>query len=97
MAERDLCVEKEVSGRHGRYVARIDGVAGLGELAFTVQAPGRISADHTETAPTMRGRGVGEALIESMVAEARASGFRIIPICPAMWSRNRRGIRNGAT
>jgi predicted GNAT family acetyltransferase len=81
MAE-DIHVEKEASGKHGRYVARIDGVEGAGELAFTVQAPGRISADHTETPTTMRGRGVGEALIEGMVADARASGFRIIPICP---------------
>ncbi len=89
MAEA-IHIEKEVSGKHGRYVARIDGVEGEGELAFTVQAPGRISADHTETPPAMRGRGAGEALIESMVADARASGFRIIPICPYVVAQSER-------
>jgi predicted GNAT family acetyltransferase len=30
----------------------------------------------------MGGRGVAKALVEFMVADARASGFRIVPLCP---------------
>ncbi len=75
-------IEREESGEHGRYVARIDGVEGEAELAFTVQSGALISADHTEAPPSMRGHGVAEALVQHMIADARASGFRIAPVCP---------------
>jgi predicted GNAT family acetyltransferase len=30
----------------------------------------------------LRGRGVGQALVERAVLDARLEGFRIIPLCP---------------
>jgi predicted GNAT family acetyltransferase len=30
----------------------------------------------------MRGTGAGQAIVEFMVADARARGFRIMPLCP---------------
>jgi predicted GNAT family acetyltransferase len=30
----------------------------------------------------LRGRGVGQALVERAVLDARREGFRIIPLCP---------------
>jgi uncharacterized protein len=75
-------IEKRVTGRSGRYVARIDGVDGEAELRFTVRGPTLISADHTEAPASMRGTGAALALVEHMIGDARANGFKIIPICP---------------
>jgi len=38
--------------------------------------------DHTEVPAALRGRGVGQALVERAVLDARREGFRIIPLCP---------------
>lgn len=68
--------------RHGRWVARIDGIDALGEITFTRRGPGRISADHTGVPEAMAGRGVAQALLARMLEDARTEGFRIIPLCP---------------
>ncbi|ODT65892.1 MAG: GNAT family N-acetyltransferase [Pelagibacterium sp. SCN 63-23] len=77
-----ITISKEDDGRHGRYVARLDGVEGEGEITFTHSRLGVISANHTGVPPTMGGRGVARALLDFMLADARASGFRIVPLCP---------------
>ena len=75
-------VTKEDDGRHGRYVARIDGIDAEGEITFTHRGPGVISADHTGVPDAMGGKGVAKALLDYLLEDARTSGFRIIPICP---------------
>lgn len=75
-------IEKHVEGRAGRYVARIDGVEGEAELTFTARGPSVISADHTAAPESMRGTGAAMALVEHMIADARSSGLKIIPVCP---------------
>ena len=75
-------ITKEDDGRHGRYVARIDGIDAEGEITFTHRGPGIISADHTGVPEAMAGKGVAKALLDYLLEDARTSGFRIIPICP---------------
>jgi predicted GNAT family acetyltransferase len=71
-----------IDDRHGRYVARIQGLDGEAELTFTRRGEHLVSADHTGTPEALRGRGLAMALVERLVADARAHGFRIIPLCP---------------
>lgn len=78
----EVTVTKQDGDRHGRYVARIEGIDAEGEITFTHRGPGVISADHTGVPDTMAGHGVAKALLEFMLDDARESGFRIIPICP---------------
>ncbi|RYG86851.1 MAG: N-acetyltransferase [Alphaproteobacteria bacterium] len=78
----EMTITKETTRRGGRYVARLDGVEGEGEIVFTRRGASVISADHTEVPQTMSGRGVAKALLDFMMADARESGFRIIPLCP---------------
>jgi len=68
--------------RHGRYVAHVDGVEGEAELTFTWRAEHLLSADHTGAPDELRGTGAALALVERLVADARALGFKIIPLCP---------------
>lgn len=68
--------------RHGRYVARIEGVEGEGEITITRRGPHLISADHTGVPETMTGQGVAPKLLAFMLEDARANDFKIIPLCP---------------
>lgn len=86
----DVHVEKVVSGTAGRYVARIDGIDGEAELTFTTRGPALISADHTNAPESMRGTGAAAALVQHMIADARANAFKVIPICPYVRAQYRR-------
>ncbi len=71
----DIGISKEQQdSRHGRYVARIAGVEGEGEITFTGREPHLISADHTGAPETMRGTGAAAALVGYMIEDARNSG-----------------------
>ena len=81
MAEPVITLEMH-DKRHGRYVARIDGVEGEGEITITRRGPHLISADHTGVPETMAGMGVAPKLLAFMLEDARTSDFKIIPLCP---------------
>lgn len=83
----DVTISKEDGERHGRYVARVAGIEAEAELTFTHRGPGLISADHTGAPEALRGTGAASALVDHLIADARASGFRIIPLCPYVRSR----------
>ena len=72
----------------GRYVYRL----GDDEAFMTFSKAGAelVIIDHTEVPPAFRGQGVGPALVARGVADARAAGKRIIPLCPFAASQFRR-------
>ena len=78
----DIVITKEDGETPGRYVARVDGIDAEGEITFTRPRPGVISANHTGVPDAMAGKGVANALLNFMLEDARANGFRIIPVCP---------------
>lgn len=78
----EIKISKEDDGKRGRYVAVIDGVEGEGEITWTRPSPDIISANHTGVPDSMAGQGVAKAMLEFMLEDARANGFRIIPVCP---------------
>ncbi|WP_210245353.1 GNAT family N-acetyltransferase [Mesorhizobium sp. B2-4-15] len=87
----DIKISKEQTGeRHGRYVARIEGIAAEAEITFTKRGADLISADHTGAPETLRGTGAAAALVSFMVEDARRSGFRILPICPYVRAQYRK-------
>ena len=77
----DVTVTREDGLDGGRYVARAPGVAGEGELRYTKRAAGLVRADHTEVPAAMEGQGVGKALIDALLHDARKLDFRIEPRC----------------
>lgn len=88
----DIAITREiVSPAKGRYVGRIDRVDGEAELTFLRISPSVINADHTFAPDTMRGTGIAKALVERLVADARADGVQILPTCSyvkAQFARN---------
>ena len=73
-------IRKEVDGSKGRYVLVQDGAEA--ELTFSVASPTLVIADHTGVPDSLRGTGVGILLVEKLVEDARADGFKIVPLCP---------------
>ena len=73
-------IEKETAATRGRFVLRRDGEEA--ELTFSIASPVLIIADHTGVPDSFRGTGAGRALVEALVADARARGYRVVPLCP---------------
>lgn len=64
----------------GEYRAHVAGSSAVGRLTWKRRGAVRI-ADHTTVPPAIGGRGVAARLVEALVADARAQGFRIDPEC----------------
>ncbi|WP_294929951.1 GNAT family N-acetyltransferase [uncultured Paracoccus sp.] len=82
MTRNIVRISYEDHGRKGRYAARMDGVEGEGELTISRASDSLVIADHTHVPDTMRGSGVASALVGRLVENARAGGWRIVPLCP---------------
>lgn len=74
-------VQREDAPGAGRYVATVAGRAGQAELTWNEIAPGIIVADHTYAPETLRGTGAAGAMVQRLIADARASGLKILPAC----------------
>ncbi|WP_102222913.1 GNAT family N-acetyltransferase [Acidimangrovimonas sediminis] len=60
------------------------------ELTFSIASPQLVIADHTSVPDAFRGTGAGLALVERLVADARAQGFRVVPLCPFVNAQRQR-------
>jgi predicted GNAT family acetyltransferase len=81
-------IAREVDGSKGRYVIRQDGAEA--ELTYSIASPTLVIADHTGVPDSFRGTGAGAALVARIVADARAEGFRIMPLCPFVNAQRKR-------
>ncbi len=78
----EITITRTDTDGKARYAARIGGVAGTGELTLSKVSDRLVIADHTEAPDRMRGMGVGRALVARLIADARAAGQRVVPLCP---------------
>ena len=76
----DIEIKKFDGPSRGRYVAIVDGVEA--ELTYSRMSPHSIIADHTGVPEALKGKGVGKALVEYLIADARATETKIVPLCP---------------
>lgn len=72
----------------GRYVYRADGEEA--EMTFTRAGEGLVIIDHTGVPDAFRGQGVGAALVARAVADFRAAGKKVMPLCPFAAAQFRR-------
>jgi predicted GNAT family acetyltransferase len=73
-------ITREHGETKGRFVIRKGGDEA--ELTYSITTPTLIIADHTGVPDSFRGTGAGLALVEALVAAARAEGFKVVPLCP---------------
>jgi len=75
---REITLERR--GHRGRYVLPLpDGEEA--ELTFVDGGPSHVIVDHSWVPPRHRGQGVALKLVEKAVADARAAGLKITPLC----------------
>ena len=86
MAEFEI--KREVSGSKGRYVIRKDGTEA--ELTYSILSPKLVIADHTGAPDALRGTGAARALVGRLIDDARAEGFKIVPLCPYVAAQSRK-------
>ena len=72
----------------GRYVYAAEGAEA--ELTFSKAGAALLILDHTGVPDALRGSGAGAALVARAVADARASGRKILPLCPFAAAQFRR-------
>ncbi|MET3662740.1 GNAT family N-acetyltransferase [Aquamicrobium ahrensii] len=89
MSEQLPEIELEENGSKGRYVLRgPDGAEA--EMTFTRVGAAQLIIDHTGVPDVFRGQGVGLRLVSRAVEDARATGRKIIPLCPFAAAQFRR-------
>ena len=88
--ETGVDISQSETGSKGRYVAKTLNVAGEADLTYSRMSSQLIIVDHTGVPDALRGKGLGAALAARVVADARAQGFRIIPLCPFFKAQARR-------
>jgi uncharacterized protein len=86
VAKADIKREDKPSG--GRYLMRVAGADA--EMTFSRVSPQLIIIDHTEVANGLRGTGAGQRLAANAVDDARANGWKIMPLCPFMSAQAQR-------
>lgn len=73
-------IQLEESARGGRYFVPMPN-GDDSRLTFVHAGEGRIVADHTFVPVPYRGEGIAEAMVERLVSDARARGWKITPAC----------------
>ncbi|MCC0043945.1 MAG: N-acetyltransferase [Brucellaceae bacterium] len=75
-----LEIQFDQDGQRGKYsVVMPDGSES--RLTFLRTGPGHIIADHTFVPVPYREQGIAEAMVERLIADARANGDKITPTC----------------
>ncbi|MFA7603231.1 MAG: GNAT family N-acetyltransferase [Novosphingobium sp.] len=75
-----LTITRHEHATGGEYRAHVPGSDVVGRLTW-VDSDGVKAADHTLVPPEIGNRGVAGALVARMIADARAEGFKIRPVC----------------
>ena len=76
----DIDIKREDSESGGRYSVIVDGHEA--EMTYSRAGTSRIIIDHTGVPEALGGRGIGRALVERAVLDARKEDLKIIPLCP---------------
>jgi predicted GNAT family acetyltransferase len=64
----------------GEYHAHLPGERAIGRLTWVTRGGARV-AEHTLVPREIGGRGVAGRLVEALIADARAQGFKVVPAC----------------
>ena len=76
----EITITRHHHGSSGEYHAAVNGSSAVGRLTWT-EHDGIRAAQHTLVPSEIGGRGVAGKLVEALIADARAQGFKIDPQC----------------
>jgi predicted GNAT family acetyltransferase len=81
-------VEREDRPTGGAYRLTIDGA--VAEMTFSRSGERLIIIDHTFVPEALRGRRIGNILLDRAIEDARQTGTKIFPLCPFAAAQFRR-------
>ncbi len=81
-------ITHEENGAKGRYVYRAEGAEA--EMTYSRAGERLVIIDHTGVPDALRGSGAGAALVARAVADFRAAGLKVLPLCPFAAAQFRR-------
>ncbi|MEM1379466.1 MAG: GNAT family N-acetyltransferase [Pseudomonadota bacterium] len=73
-------IQRQEDESKGRYHVVEEGHEA--EMTYSRAGDALIIIDHTGVPGALRGKGVGVALVQRAVEDARAEGKKILPLCP---------------
>lgn len=74
-------IQREEHKNKGAFFIEEDG-EWVAEMTYRREGARKLVIDHTEVDESLRGKGVGEQLVEEAVKYARANNLLIKPDCP---------------
>lgn len=72
---------QEADSKGAFFIARPEG-GHLAEMTYSRANPTLIIIDHTEVDPSLAGQGIGRKLLDALVAWARETKTKVMPLCP---------------
>lgn len=73
-------IEHQESGARGAFHLVQDGKR-VGEMTYSRTHPSLVVVDHTYVDPSLRGQGLAQQLQDALVAWARETQNKIVPVC----------------
>jgi predicted GNAT family acetyltransferase len=89
MSDQQIAIEIEETDTKGRYLHRAAS-GEVAEMTYSKAGAHLLIIDHTGVPDAFRGQGIGLALVARAVDDARASGRKIMPLCPFAAAQFRR-------
>lgn len=77
----EIAITRHDEGQRGEYRAHVPGSDHVGRLIWHDDAKGRRHATSTQVPEAIGGRGIAGLLVNALIADARAQGFRVVPAC----------------
>lgn len=81
MTTQEVEITRHDKGDAGEYHAKVAGSNAKGRLTWVTRGDGARVAEHTLVPKSIGGRGIAALLVQDLVADARQSGFKIVPQC----------------
>ena len=73
-------IEHQETGNTGAFYVQQNGER-IAEMTYSRTNPSLVVVDHTYVDPSLRGHGVARQLQDAMVAWARKTGTKVVPVC----------------
>jgi hypothetical protein len=74
-------IQHQEQDAKGAFYIEKDGLR-LAEMSYSRTNAAMIIVDHTEVAASLSGQGIGRELLGALVQWARATGTKVVPLCP---------------
>ena len=74
-------IKRQEHGKNGAFFIEEDG-EWIAEMTYTREGVRKIVINHTAVSKSLKGKGIGKALVDAAVKYARGKNLLIKPVCP---------------